>query len=74
MSTVLAHIISVTVKNWDTNNMSEYVEQFRFTMQCIQLPKDADGMANSVDPDQTAPIKHSELDLHCCSDKCVPKT
>ena len=28
--------------------------------------KDANGMANSVDPDQT------DLDLHCCSNLFVP--
>ena len=28
-------------------------------------PKSADGMANSVDPDQTAPRSESDLGLHC---------
>ena len=28
-------------------------------------PKDADGMANSVGPDQTAPEEQSDLGLHC---------
>ena len=28
-------------------------------------PKDAEGMAISVDPDQTAPEEQSDLDLHC---------
>ena len=32
-------------------------------------PKEADGMANSVDPDQTAPLKDPDqtapLSLHC---------
>ena len=27
--------------------------------------KDADGMANSVDPDETAPLVQSDLGLHC---------
>ena len=27
--------------------------------------KDADGMAKSVDPDQTAPREQSDLGLHC---------
>ena len=35
-------------------------------------PKDADGMANIVDPDQTAPIlfasEQSDLGLHCLLD------
>ena len=29
------------------------------------LTKDADGMANSVDPDQTAPFGKSDLGMHC---------
>ena len=28
-------------------------------------PKDADGMGNSVDPDQTAPQERFDLGLHC---------
>ena len=28
-------------------------------------PEDADGMANSVDPYQTAPEEQSDLGLHC---------
>ena len=28
-------------------------------------PKDADEIANSVDPDQTAPLAQSDLGLHC---------
>ena len=28
-------------------------------------PKDVDRMANSVDPDQTAPKEQSDQDLHC---------
>ena len=28
-------------------------------------PKDADGMANSIDPDQTALEEQSDLDRHC---------
>ena len=32
------------------------MEQFGFT---VKHPKDADGMANSVDPDQTAPLANS---------------
>ena len=28
-------------------------------------PKDVEGMANSVDPDQTAPQEQSDLGLHC---------
>ena len=36
--------------------------------QRVMHPKDADGMANSVDPDQTAPLgsgSGSDLGLHC---------
>ena len=36
-------------------------------------PKDADGMANSVDPDQTAP-EQSDLDLHSLPRPISPKT
>ena len=28
-------------------------------------PKDAEGIAKSVDPDQTAPLGQSDLGLHC---------
>ena len=31
------------------------MEPFGFTMEFL-CPKDAEGMANSVDPDQTAPL------------------
>ena len=34
-------------------------------------PKDADGMANSVDPDQE---EQSDLDLHCLPKLVCPKT
>ena len=32
------------------------MEQFSFTIWQYELKKDADGMINSVDPDQTAPF------------------
>ena len=35
----------------------------------VMSPNDADGMANSVDPDQTAP-----LGLHCLPRHICPKT
>ena len=31
----------------------------------VMHPKDVNGMANSVDPDQTARFEQSDLDLHC---------
>ena len=37
-------------------------------------PNDADGMANSVDPDQTAPLEESDLGLHCLPRHICPKT
>ena len=34
------------------------MKQFGFTIQCLVMrPKLADGMANSVDPNQTAPLE-----------------
>ena len=36
----------------------------------VMSPKDADGMANSEDPDQTAP----DLGLHCLPRHIRPKT
>ena len=36
-------------------------------------PKDADGMANSGDPEQTAPLEQSDLGLHCLSRPICPK-
>ena len=38
------------------------------------LPKDGDGMANSVDPDQTALKEQSDLDLHCLLKPTCPDT
>ena len=38
-------------------------------------PKDAEGIANSVDPDQTAPVEEqSDLGLHCLPRPVCPKT
>ena len=39
----------------------------------VMSPKDADGMAESVDPDQTAPLG-STLGLHCLPGPICPKT
>ena len=36
--------------------------------------KDANGKANSEDPDQTAPTKQSDLGLHCLPRPICPKT
>ena len=38
------------------------------------LPKDAEGIANTVDPDQTAPQEQSDLGLHCLPGRACPKT
>ena len=40
----------------------------------VMHPKDADGMANIVDPDQTAPSEQSDLGLHCLLGPIVPNT
>ena len=40
------------------------MEQFGFYI-AVMHPKDADGMANSADPDQTALVEQSDLGLHC---------
>ena len=37
-------------------------------------PKDADGIANNVDPDQTAPKEQSDLGLHCLLSSIFPNT
>ena len=34
-------------------------------LEQIISPKDADGMANIVDPDQIAPEEQSDLGIHC---------
>ena len=39
----------------------------------VMSPTDADGMANSGDPDQTAP-EQSDLGLHCLPRHICPKT
>ena len=36
--------------------------------------KDVNGIANSVDPDQTAPKEQSDLGLHCLPRPICPKT
>ena len=40
----------------------------------VMGPNDADGMANSVDPDQTALEEQSDLGLHCLPRPICPKT
>ena len=40
----------------------------------VMSPNDADGMANSVDPDQTAPLEQSDLGLHYLLRPICPKT
>ena len=40
----------------------------------LMCPEDADGMANSVDPDQTAPLGAVSVGLHCLSRPICPKT
>ena len=37
----------------------------------VVLPRDAGGMANRVDPDQTAPQEQSDLILHKCGTKNI---
>ena len=55
--------------------------QIKMSFQSDICPKGADGMANSVDPDQTAPIvlirlllEQSDLGLHCLLRLVCPKT
>ena len=42
-------------------------EQYTWLYYTVMSPKDADGIANSVDPDQTAPV-------HCLPRQIYPKT
>ena len=37
------------------------------------VPKNVDGMADSVDPDQTVPQERSSLGPHCCPDLSIRK-
>ena len=46
-------------------------EQGGFTVVC---PTDEEGVANSVDPDQTAPLEQSDLGLHCLPRPVCPKS
>ena len=59
------------LKNWDTqtNTIIILKKQNSLGFQCNNAVKIVDGMANSVDPDQTAP-KRSTLAWVCtvCSD------
>ena len=45
-------------KNWDTENYYNKCPKSRTVLihNAIMRQKDGDGMANSVDPDQTAPF------------------
>ena len=47
------------------------MEHFGCTVIC---QKDADGIANSEDPDQIAPEEQSDLGLHCLFRPICPKT
>ena len=40
----------------------------------VMHPEDIDGMANSVDPDQTAPEEQSDQGLHCLLRPICPNT
>ena len=40
----------------------------------VFFQKDANGIANSEDPDQTAPEEQSDLGLHCLPRSICPKT
>ena len=40
----------------------------------LMCPEDADGMANSVDPDQTAPLGAVPVGLHCLPRPICQKT
>ena len=60
--------IIITVVNAVLN-----MRQFWF-LKCSNAPKDPDGMANSVDPDQTAPKEQSDLVLHFLLRPICPNT
>ena len=62
------HKISDT---WKFAVITIKVEQDGFSIEfCIQKIKDAEGIANSVDPDQ----EQSDLALHCLPKPDRPKT
>ena len=44
-----------------------------FVRTSKMCPKEAEGIANSVDPNQTAPLQ-SDLGLHCLPRPICPKT
>ena len=54
--------IDVVGKNSSTVKLLKII--LKFDWYGVMHPNDADGMANSVDPDQTAPHQ-SDLGLHC---------
>ena len=81
---VYIQIYLVMKSSFLENHGTPEVLNFR-TLKCWQFkqrsshkelcPKRADGMANSVDPDQTAPREdQSDLVLHCLPKPVCPKT
>ena len=63
-----------TPKNSDTQKFVVITLKFEQGGFTVMNPKDADRMANSVDPDQTAPQEQSDLGLHCLLRHVCPKT
>ena len=49
------------------------VEQGGFFLR-VMCPKDAEGIANSVDSDKTDPQEQSDLGMHCLLRPICPKT
>ena len=60
-------------KIWDTRKICYNHPKIltKWLFHRVMCPKDADVMANSVDPDQTA---QSDLGLHCLPRPVCPKT
>ena len=68
------HLIIIYSKNWDASNNFHSCPKMFGLFGAVMHFKDADGLTDSVDPDQTAPKGQSDLGLHCLPRSVCPKT
>ena len=63
-------------KFWDTRNLCCNLPKIQTKRPNLRVfdQKDVNGIANSKDPDQTAPLGADDLGLHCLPRPICPKT
>ena len=71
----MMHTVHI-LKNPDTRKKCCNYPKIGTVSFCYRVigPKDADGMTNGVDPDQTSLQKQSDLGLHCLPSPVCQKT